>query len=84
MARITVEDCLSKVRNRFQLVIIASKRASVLARNPSLATVEWGRDKPPVVALREIANNTVNEKILDADTEEAVDESYQEQKTSDE
>ena len=79
MARITVEDCLSNVRNRFELVLIASKRASMLARNPSLATVVWGKDKPPVVALREIAANNVNEKILDAETEEAVEEGYQEE-----
>lgn len=82
MARITVEDCLSNVRNRFELVLIAAKRASMLARNPSLATVEWGRDKPPVVALREIATNNVNAKILDADVEEAVEEGYQDEETS--
>lgn len=64
MARITVEDCLVNVKNRFELVLIAAKRARMLANNPSLATVEWDRDKAPVVALREIALNHINASIL--------------------
>jgi DNA-directed RNA polymerase subunit omega len=59
MARITVEDCLDKVENRFQLVLLASKRARVLARHPDEAKVAWNNDKPTVVALREIAEGHI-------------------------
>lgn len=54
MARVTVEDCLKNVKNRFELVIIAAKRARQLmhGREPK---VEWDNDKSTVVALREIA-----------------------------
>ncbi len=54
MARVTVEDCLKNVKNRFELVILAAKRARQLmhGREPK---VEWDNDKPTVVALREIA-----------------------------
>jgi len=54
MARITVEDCLENIDNRFELVMVASKRARQLA-NGAHAMVEWENDKPTVVALREIA-----------------------------
>lgn len=54
MARVTVEDCLRNVRNRFELVIVAAKRARQLMRGKE-AKVEWDNDKPTVVALREIA-----------------------------
>jgi DNA-directed RNA polymerase subunit omega len=54
MARVTVEDCLKNVKNRFELVIIAAKRARQLMHGKE-ATVEWDNDKPTVVALREIA-----------------------------
>jgi len=54
MARITVEDCLRNVKNRFELVLIASKRARQLMRGKE-AKVEWDNDKATVVALREIA-----------------------------
>lgn len=54
MARVTVEDCLKNVKNRFELVIIAAKRARQLMRGKE-AKVEWDNDKPTVVALREIA-----------------------------
>lgn len=54
MARVTVEDCLKNVKNRFELVIIASKRARQLMRGKE-PKVEWDNDKPTVVALREIA-----------------------------
>lgn len=54
MARVTVEDCLKNVKNRFELVIIAAKRARQLMRGKD-ARVEWDNDKPTVVALREIA-----------------------------
>lgn len=54
MARVTVEDCLKNVKNRFELVIIAAKRARQLMRGKE-PHVEWDNDKSTVVALREIA-----------------------------
>ena len=54
MARVTVEDCLKNVKNRFELVIIAAKRARQLMRGKE-ARVAWDNDKATVVALREIA-----------------------------
>jgi DNA-directed RNA polymerase subunit omega len=55
MARITVEDCLAHVANRFELVLLAAKRARQLMRGSVDPTVPWENDKPTVVALREIA-----------------------------
>lgn len=55
MARITVEDCLKNVKNRFELVLIAAKRARQLGRGTADPMVPWDNDKPTVVALREIA-----------------------------
>ena len=55
MARITVEDCLQNVDNRFELVIVAAKRARQLMRGSVDPTVPWENDKATVVALREIA-----------------------------
>ena len=63
MARITVEDCLEKIPNLFQLVLVAAKRARQLA-NGAHAQVDWENDKSTVVALREIAEGHVNEEIL--------------------
>ncbi|BBB15803.1 DNA-directed RNA polymerase subunit omega [Rickettsiella endosymbiont of Dermanyssus gallinae] len=60
MARITVEDCLRKVENHFELVIIASKRARQIAKG-GMAMVEPENDKPTVIALREIASGRLNE-----------------------
>ena len=54
MARVTVEDCLRNVKNRFELVMIAAKRARQLMRGKE-PLVDWDNDKPTVVALREIA-----------------------------
>lgn len=54
MARVTVEDAVNKVGNRFDLVMLASKRARQLARGGKDPLVEWDNDKPTVVALREI------------------------------
>lgn len=56
MARITVEDCLQHVKNRFELVMVAAKRARQLMRGSVDPTVPWENDKATVVALREIAN----------------------------
>ncbi len=69
MARVTVEDCLGKVDNRFQLVLVATKRARQLARGAE-PFVEWENDKPTVVALREIADDYVTPSILDEKPEE--------------
>lgn len=59
MARVTVEDCLKKVKNHFELVILASKRARQLAKG-GMAMVDPENDKPTVIALREIADGRVN------------------------
>ena len=60
MARITVEDCLKKVKNHFELVLIASKRARQIAKG-GMALVDPENDKPTVIALREIASGRLNE-----------------------
>lgn len=65
MARVTVEDCLDNVENRFQLVLVASKRARQIATGGKDPMVEWENDKPTVVALREIAEGHVDRTILD-------------------
>lgn len=64
MARITVEDCLKNVSNRFELVLIASKRARQLA-NGTIPLVPIENDKPTVIALREIAANLIGASILE-------------------
>ena len=66
MARITVEDCLHKIPNRFELVLVASKRARQVATGGKDPFVPWENDKPTVVALREIAKGFVDKGILDA------------------
>jgi len=63
MARITVEDCLHQINNRFDLTLAATYRARQLA-NGSQPMVEAGRDKPTVVALREVAQGLVGREIL--------------------
>jgi DNA-directed RNA polymerase subunit omega len=64
MARVTVEDCLDKVDNRFHLVLVATKRARQLA-NGVQPLVDWENDKPTIVALREIAEGLIGPEILD-------------------
>ena len=64
MARVTVEDCLENVDNRFELVLVASKRARQLTRQNIDPTVDWDNDKPSVVDLREIAAGTITKEIL--------------------
>ncbi len=64
MARVTVEDCLDNVDNRFQLVLVATKRARQLA-NGVEPFVAWENDKPTIVALREIAEGKIGPSILD-------------------
>jgi len=64
MARVTVEDCLENVDNRFELVRLAARRARQLAQGKD-ALVEPENDKPTVIALREIAEGLIDEQILD-------------------
>lgn len=63
MARITVEDCLENVDNRFQLVLVAAKRARQLSKGKE-ALVPWEDDKPTVVALREIAEKKIDPRVI--------------------
>jgi DNA-directed RNA polymerase subunit omega len=66
MARVTVEDCIEKVENRFELVLLASHRARMLAAGSPL-TVQRDNDKNPVVALREIADGKLQPDDLKED-----------------
>lgn len=72
MARVTVEDCVDKVTNRFDLVLLAAQRAREISGGAEL-TIDRDRDKNPVVALREIAEVTVKP----ADLEEGLVQSLQ-------
>ncbi|WP_374942947.1 DNA-directed RNA polymerase subunit omega [Sphingomonas sp.] len=64
MARVTVEDCVDKIPNRFDLVLFAAQRARQISGGADL-TIDRDRDKNPVVALREIADQTVRPKHLE-------------------
>jgi len=66
MARVTVEDCVEKIPNRFQLVLLAAQRARNLSRGEEL-TLDRDNDKNPVVALREIADETISLDKLESD-----------------
>ena len=66
MARVTVEDCIDKVDNRFELVLLAGHRARMVSSGSPI-TVDRDNDKNPVVALREIAQETVNPDDLKED-----------------
>ena len=66
MARVTVEDCIDKVDNRFELVLLAAHRARMVSSGAPL-TVDRDNDKNPVVALREIAEETVSPEDLKED-----------------
>ncbi len=65
MARVTVSDCLARIPNRFELVMIASKRARQLEMGAADPFVDWENDKPTVVALREIAEGKIDAGILE-------------------
>ena len=69
MARVTVEDCLENVANRFELVMVASKRARQLATGGKDPLVDEESDKPTVIALREIADGLVGPDILTREDE---------------
>lgn len=64
MARVTVEDCLDNVDNRFELVMLATKRSRQLATGGKEPKVAWENDKPTVVALREIAAGLVDYNVI--------------------
>ena len=66
MARVTVEDCVEKIPNRFELVLMAAQRARNLSRGEEL-TIDRDNDKNPVVALREIAEETIDRDRLEQD-----------------
>ena len=66
MARVTVEDCIDKVDNRFELVLLASHRARQISQGASI-TIDRDNDKNPVVALREIADETLSPDDLKED-----------------
>ena len=75
MARVTVEDCLDSVDNRFELVMLASKRARQIATGGKDPLVQEESDKPTVIALREIADGLITPDILArADESEAEEE----------
>ena len=66
MARVTVEDCIDKVENRFDLVLLASHRARMISSGSQI-TIDRDNDKNPVVSLREIAEKTVSPEDLKED-----------------
>ena len=70
MARITVEDCLEKIPSRFDLILMASKRARHLSTTSRDPLVEWDNDKPTLVALREIEEGLLDQKTLEQTLEE--------------
>ncbi len=74
MARITIEDCIERVNNRFDLVLLATKRARQIARGAT-PLVEEERDKPTVIALREIAEGHIDaDSILEEAQANLLDE----------
>ncbi len=67
MARVTVEECLDFVNNRFELVLVAAKRAHQLNAGGFRSTLDTGKDKPAVLALREIEAGLIDASILTED-----------------
>lgn len=85
MARITVEDCLKHVRNRFELVVVAAKRARELALTNTDPLVAWENDKATVVALREIASGQLPiNKYRSVEIEASVENSTKESEEQEE
>jgi DNA-directed RNA polymerase subunit omega len=74
MARITVEDCLENVDNRFELVMLATRRARQMRRFGAEPLVPEENDKPTVIALREIAEGLISNEMLDAQEASTEDE----------
>ena len=83
MARITVEDCLKKIPNRYEMVKLAVKRVKQLAIDGREPTVDPEDDKPTVIALREIAAGTVTLENIDSFNFDALEEELSDQLTSD-
>jgi len=77
MARITVEDCLDHVDNRFDLVMLASRRARALRNYNTEALVDEENDKPTVIALREIAKGVMSHELLNSQEISPDDEEVQ-------
>jgi DNA-directed RNA polymerase omega subunit len=75
MARVTVEDCVDKVENRFDLVLLASHRARMISAGSPI-TIDRDNDKNPVVALREIADQTVQPQDLGEELDPLAAEAY--------
>ena len=73
MARVTVEDCLDKVPTRYDLIVLAAKRARQLATGGRRATLEWENDKATVMALREIEAGTVTQDNINELTVDIAD-----------
>ena len=84
MARITVEDCLKQIPNRYEMVKLAAKRVKQLAVDGRETTVDPEDDKPTVIALREIAAGTVTFDNIDSFNFDALEEELSEQLISDE
>ena len=83
MARITVEDCIKKIPNRYEMVKLAAKRVKQLAIDGREPTVDPEDDKPTVIALREIAAGTVTLENIDSFNFDALEEELSDQLTSD-
>ena len=74
MARVTIEDCLENVENRFELVLLAARRARQISEGAD-PLVDFDNDKPTVIALREIADNLIStESMDDMDTKRELEE----------
>lgn len=74
MARLTIEDCLEKIDNRFELLILAAKRARDISLYGKTPFVDSGDDKPTVIALREVAEGFINMDYLKQ--EDGIEELY--------
>ena len=73
MARVTVQDAVEKIGNRFDLILTAARRARQLQLNQSAPLVPEDNDKPTVIALREIEKGLINQDIMDAQEFQEVD-----------
>jgi len=79
MARVTVEDCLKYIPNRFDLILVAAKRAHQLNSGGFKSTLDVGKDKPAIVALREIEEGLIDKNILTEEYEMEEELSAQDQ-----
>jgi DNA-directed RNA polymerase subunit omega len=79
MARITVEDCLSRVENRFELVLVAARRARQLATGGKDPLVQESSDKPTVIALREIEEGLIGPDSFEEPIEASFEEMFEAQ-----